>query len=148
MFSAARTRLPALSNQTPRFIIRPLSSSPCFHRENRNPVNDPDPPKPPPNVSATNVVPVDAVGARDARLQEAPEEGERQRQLQSPNRAERWSRSQEAREKAMTGPRFEQTIMEFQVSHYSSAPYRALRSIAPADIHGFFFSLNHMQRST
>ena len=45
-----------------------------------------------------------------------PEDAERQRQMQSPNRAEVWSRSQQARDQAMSGPRFEQTIMEFQVS--------------------------------
>ena len=36
--------------------------------------------------------------------------------MQSPNRKTVWSRSQNPREMAMSGPRFEQTIMEDQVS--------------------------------
>ena len=35
---------------------------------------------------------------------------------QAPNRKDIWTRSQRARSKAMTGPRFEQTIFELQVS--------------------------------
>ena len=34
---------------------------------------------------------------------------------QAPNRADVWSRSQKPRSKAMTGPRFEQTIFDLQV---------------------------------
>lgn len=77
--------------------------------------NDPNPPTPKPNVSATNATPVDAMGSWDYSLQEEPEVGERNRQLQAPNRANTWAASQQPREKAMTGPRFEQTIMELQV---------------------------------
>jgi NADH dehydrogenase (ubiquinone) Fe-S protein 6 len=51
----------------------------------------------------------------DKALQESPEEGEKMRVMQAPNRAGVWSRSQQPREKAMIGPRFEQTIMEDQV---------------------------------
>jgi len=47
-----------------------------------------------------------------------PEDAERRRQLQAPNRKEVWSRSQQPREVAMSGPRFEQTIMELQVSSF------------------------------
>ena len=78
--------------------------------------NDPNPPKPAPNVSETNALPVSAEGKRDATLQEMPEDAERQRQMQAPNRATIWSRSQAERSTAMSGPRFEQTIMEYQVS--------------------------------
>lgn len=77
--------------------------------------NDPTPPTHKPNVSATNATPVDSMGAWDAPLKEEPEVGERNRQLQAPNRANTWAASQQPREKAMTGPRFEQTIMEMQV---------------------------------
>lgn len=80
--------------------------------------NDPDPPAPKPNTSATNATPVDAMGSWDAPLQEEPEVGERNRHLQSPNRASTWSPSQAPRERAMTGPRFEQTIMELQVCRF------------------------------
>ena len=80
------------------------------------PTNDPNPPAPVQNVSDTNAVPISAMGLRDAPLQEFPQDSEKQRQMQAPNRSEPWSRSQQPRERAMSGPRFEQTIMEFQVS--------------------------------
>ena len=80
--------------------------------------NDPKPETPKPNVSASNATPVDSVGAWDAPLKEEPEAGERSRHLQAPNRANTWAASQAPREKAMTGPRFEQTIMEYQVCNY------------------------------
>jgi NADH dehydrogenase (ubiquinone) Fe-S protein 6 len=68
-----------------------------------------------PNVSETNAVPTSTTGARDETIVEPAEEGERQRQLQAPNRTTTWARSQQERSKAMVGPRFEQTVMEFQV---------------------------------
>ncbi|KAL8873076.1 MAG: hypothetical protein Q9174_001397 [Haloplaca sp. 1 TL-2023] len=80
----------------------------------RVPTNDPNPPSPVQNVSDTNAVPISAMGLRDAPLQEMPEDSEKQRQMQAPNRSEPWSRSQQPRERAMSGPRFEQTIMEYQ----------------------------------
>jgi hypothetical protein len=55
------------------------------------------------------------MGSFDGRLVETPEEAERARHLQAPNRATTWAKSQQPREKAMTGPRFEQTIIEVQV---------------------------------
>lgn len=80
------------------------------------PTNDPNPPAAVQNVSDSNAVPISAMGLRDAPLQELPEDSEKQRQMQAPNRSEPWSRSQQPRERAMSGPRFEQTIMEYQVS--------------------------------
>ena len=78
--------------------------------------NDPNPPKPAPNVSETNELPVDTAGGlRDAPLQEMREDAEQQRQMQAPNREKVWSRSQAPRNLAMSGPRFEQTIMGLQV---------------------------------
>ena len=81
------------------------------------PTNDPSPPKPVQNVSDSNAVPISPQGMRDSSLplQEMPEDSERQRVMQAPNRKEPWSRSQQPRERAMSGPRFEQTIMEYQV---------------------------------
>lgn len=43
------------------------------------------------------------------------ERGTELREMQAPNRKGIWSRSQQSRELAMTGPRFEQTILEDQV---------------------------------
>lgn len=81
----------------------------------RVPTNDPEPPTPVQNVSDSNAVPIDPQGLQDAPLQEYPEDSERRRQMQAPNRRDPWSRSQQPRERAMSGPRFEQTIMELQV---------------------------------
>ncbi|KAI9803793.1 MAG: hypothetical protein M1825_001673 [Sarcosagium campestre] len=66
------------------------------------------------NVSETNAVPVTAAGAKDAPLQEQVDKAEERRVMQAPNREGIWSRSQAPRSKAMTGPRFEQTMMEYQ----------------------------------
>ena len=78
--------------------------------------NDPNPPKPAPNVSESNESPTDTAGGlRDAALQEMRDDAEQQRQMQAPNRETTWSRSQAPRDLAMSGPRFEQTIMGLQV---------------------------------
>ncbi|KAL8858632.1 MAG: hypothetical protein Q9178_004926 [Gyalolechia marmorata] len=82
----------------------------------RVPTNDPNPPAAVQNVSESNAVPISPMGLRDAPLQELTEDSEKQRQMQAPNRREPWSRSQQPRERAMSGPRFEQTIMEYQYS--------------------------------
>lgn len=117
MFPPVRSRPLFLTHQ----LLKPHSSS--FRRlysiipsssENR-PKNTTPPPTPVQNVSESNALPTSAAGAQDAPLQESAEEGEIQRQLQAPNRAGVWSRSQQPREEAMVGPRFEQTIMQHQV---------------------------------
>lgn len=128
MLPIARSRFAALSSTwSPRFIARASYSStvPRFS-ENFMQANDPNPPTPKPNASATNATPVDAVGSWDPPLQEAPEVGERNRQLQAPNRANTWAASQQPREKAMTGPRFEQTIMQLQVCLWNCASLRRM----------------------
>ena len=84
------------------------------------PANDPAPKPPKPNVSATNAAPTSSEGSFDQVLQESVERGEELRVMQAPNRQAPnrkglWSRSQQPREVAMTGPRFEQTIYEDQV---------------------------------
>lgn len=86
----------------------------AFSVNEQQEVNDPKKPKEVPNVSKTNELPTEP-GHLDARLQESTQEGERQRMMQSPNRSNVWSRSQTPRGDAMTGPRFEQTVMEYQV---------------------------------
>ena len=84
--------------------------------ENLIQTNDPSPKPPPQNVSGTNALETDAFGAHDKKLQELPEDGEKQRQVQAPNRNTIWAPSQRPRDVAMSGPRFEQTIIEYQVS--------------------------------
>lgn len=87
---------------------------------NQVPANDPAPKEPKQNVSATNAAPTSSEGSFDKVLQESVETGEELRVMQAPNRQAPnnkgiWSRSQQPRAVAMTGPRFEQTIMEDQV---------------------------------
>ena len=120
MLSTARTRLPRLLS---RHFLPPSSSLLSLHQpystasrtSDRVPTNDPNPPAPAQNVSETNALPSSPAGNRDMPLQEMPEDSERQRQMQAPNRKGVWSRSQAERAQAMSGPRFEQTIMEYQV---------------------------------
>ncbi|KAL1997262.1 hypothetical protein VTN49DRAFT_7409 [Thermomyces lanuginosus] len=81
------------------------------------PTNDPTPRKPTPNVSETNAVQTSFEGVAIA---EAPDAGEQARQLQAPNRATTWAPSQQPRELGMSGPRFEQTIMEAQPRPYAA----------------------------
>lgn len=77
--------------------------------------NDPKTYPPVQNVSETNAVPTSSEGSMDAVLVESVEAAEAMRTTQAPNRKGIWSRSQQPREKAMVGPRFEQVIMEDQV---------------------------------
>lgn len=81
-----------------------------------NPVtlNEPNPKPPAKNVSETNAMPHSSTGAQDLALQENPEDAERMRDMQAPNRYNTWARSQRPRREAMVGPRFEQTIIETQ----------------------------------
>ncbi|KAK6384800.1 hypothetical protein LTS17_002363 [Exophiala oligosperma] len=126
--------VPSLRAKIPRILsrttCRPISASARLLRqgpgtgENFQQANDPQSRKLTPNVSKTDETPVDSMGASDAPLQEMVTDGERARQLQAPNRAKPWSRSQMPRELAMTGPRFEQTIIESQ-----PAPYAAIELI-------------------
>lgn len=116
----ARIRGAQISSLLPRLspgvlLLRPYSTS--NRTSDRVPTNDPSPPKPVQNVSDSNAVPISPQGLRDSDrpLQEMPEDSERQRVMQAPNREGVWSRSQQPRKRAMSGPRFEQTIMEYQV---------------------------------
>ena len=109
-------RSPILARTRPAIIFRrPYATR--DRTSDRIPTNDPNPPEPAQNVSDSNAVPISPQGLRDEErpLQEMPEDSERQRVMQAPNRKEPWSRSQQPRERAMSGPRFEQTIMEYQV---------------------------------
>ena len=96
-------------------IHRPYATA--DRTSDRIPTNDPSPSPPAPNASDSNAVPISPQGIRDSDkpLQEFPEDSEKQRVTQAPNRATPWSRSQQPRERAMSGPRIEQTIMKYQV---------------------------------
>ena len=79
------------------------------------PANDPVARKEVPTVSETNAMPTSSEGSFDKVLQESPAQAEKLRKQQAPNREGIWSRSQQPREVAMSGPRFEQSIIEDQV---------------------------------
>ncbi|KAI5211689.1 hypothetical protein AUEXF2481DRAFT_29737 [Aureobasidium subglaciale EXF-2481] len=91
---------------------RAFSTSPLVRRaDNPIPANDPKNRDTPSPVSSTNATPLSSEGNMDKPLQESVQEGEERRAMQAPNRQGVWSRSQQPREKAMVGPRFEQMIM-------------------------------------
>jgi hypothetical protein len=79
------------------------------------PANESNQTRTPPNVSETNELAKSSEGSFDQALQENVIDAEAMRVAQAPNRRGTWSTSQQARERAMTGPRFEQTFMQDQV---------------------------------
>lgn len=121
IFPHVRTRVSAAAYRAIRPVTRTFTSTNQQLRQGPGAgetfiqANDPNPRKETQNVSGTNELAVDSMGAWDKSLQESVEDAEKQRQLQAPNRKGVWSRSQMPRELAMSGPRFEQTIMEAQV---------------------------------
>lgn len=117
MLNTTKTRAAHAARQLIRPCTRPFTTTPLRPAgENLIQTNDPSPKPLPPNVSATNAIATKRTTAVPGELQELPEEGERQRQMQAPNRDGVWAPSQRARDLAMSGPRFEQTIIEYQVS--------------------------------
>ncbi|KAJ5688799.1 hypothetical protein N7462_003191 [Penicillium macrosclerotiorum] len=113
MMSCSR-RIAALASLRPRFAVRAYSATVPRLSENRMAANDPNVPAVKPSVSASNAVLSDTMSSWDGLMEEDPIKAERIRSLQAPNRANTWAASQQPREEAMTGPRFEQTIMETQ----------------------------------
>ncbi|KAJ5398253.1 Zinc finger CHCC-type [Penicillium cosmopolitanum] len=88
-------RLTALASIRPRFAARTYTSTV-------------------PRLASTSNVPTDTMSAWDGSLSEDPVVAERIRTMQAPNRSSTWAASQQPREEAMVGPRFEQTIMQTQ----------------------------------
>lgn len=122
-------RLTTLASFRP-LAVRAYSSTVPRLSENRMPANDPNPPAVKPNVSETNVGLTDRHVVWDGLMEEDPVKAERIRSLQAPNRATTWAASQQPREQAMVGPRFEQTIMETQVGFL--VPIAELGAICPS----------------
>ncbi|KAL8956576.1 MAG: hypothetical protein Q9193_005938 [Seirophora villosa] len=112
--SSLRAPLARSNRSQPSRFLRYYATS--DRASDKVPTNDPNPPERVQNVSETNETPISAMGLRDKPFQEMTEDSKKQREMQAPNRSEPWSRSQAPRERAMSGPRFEQTIMEYQVS--------------------------------
>jgi NADH dehydrogenase (ubiquinone) Fe-S protein 6 len=112
MLSNARIRVAFLLTRRAQSSAR---RSYAYSANDKQEIIDPNHPKIVPDVSKTNELPIET-STQDVPLQESVEEGEKSRAMQAPNRPGIWSRSQNPRAKAMTGPRFEQTIMKVQVS--------------------------------
>jgi NADH dehydrogenase (ubiquinone) Fe-S protein 6 len=86
----------------------------AFSANDNKEINGAGAPKEVPNVSKTNETPM-KTPHQDDPISETVGHAEKLRTIQAPNRVGVWSRSQNPRAKAMSGPRFEQTIMELQV---------------------------------
>lgn len=111
MLSTARSRALLSLSRRAQFTAR---RSFAFSANDKQEVKDTTGTKSVPNVSKTNELPIEVPGQSET-LQEFAEDAEKFRVTQAPNRAVVWSRSQNPRANAMSGPRFEQTIMEVQV---------------------------------
>lgn len=113
--SSSRSNAPNTPQQT-----NPSSLPQRSTTDNPVPVHDPAPKAPVQNVSETNALATSSTGTRDVVLEETPEEAEKMRSMQAPNRSGVWSRSQRPRREAMVGPRFEQAIMNDQPRPWSA----------------------------
>jgi hypothetical protein len=111
MLSSARSRAAFQLTRRAQLSARRAYA---FSANDKQEINDLNRPKAVPNVSKTNELPIETPH-RDAPLQEFAEDAEKFRVWQAPNRKGIWSRSQNPRPLAMSGPRFEQTIIELQV---------------------------------
>ncbi|KAK2749552.1 hypothetical protein FQN55_003252 [Onygenales sp. PD_40] len=127
MLSSARSRLCQLAARSSRAALPAIrapytTTTPRFAEQSENaiPTNSPTPPKKVSPISETNAVPLDSMGTQDGALQETPDRARAELARQSPNRQAIWAKSQQPREKAMAGPRFEQTIMELQPRPYAA----------------------------
>lgn len=69
-----------------------------------------------------------------AEISETLQEGEKARSLQAPNREDTWSKSQQKREIAMSGPRFEHTIFELQVCKHQEGRPIELREMKEEEL--------------
>jgi len=112
MLSTARSRTVCLLSSR---ISPSVRRTYAFSANENKELNVSDAPKAVPNVSKTNELPIENPFSSQA-LQENVEDAEKIRSMQAPNKKETWSRSQNPRARAMSGPRFEQTIMKYQVS--------------------------------
>ncbi|OBT87782.1 hypothetical protein VE02_03062 [Pseudogymnoascus sp. 03VT05] len=108
MLSTANRRAALLLARRAR-ASAPISSIRAFSISNRASSNASVP-----NVSKTNELPQGKQQEDDVLVHENVENAQKLRTMQGPNRATTWSRSQKTREAAMSGPRFEQTIVELQ----------------------------------
>jgi NADH dehydrogenase (ubiquinone) Fe-S protein 6 len=130
MLSTARSR--AVWQLSRRAQVSARRAYP-YSANDKQEINNPNPTKNVPNVSKSNELPIET-SHQDARIQESVEDAEKLRVQQAPNRVGVWSRSQNPRAQAMTGPRFEQTIMELQVRGVSSTLWILMKEFFFIDV--------------
>jgi NADH dehydrogenase (ubiquinone) Fe-S protein 6 len=111
MLATARSRGVLLLSRRARISVnRSYASSVSDRKELPNSAQS----KNDPNISKANELPVQTHDL-DQLLPESVQETERFSLMQAPNRVSIWSRSQNPRQGAMSGPRFEQTTLKLQV---------------------------------
>jgi len=125
------TRIPASKMlQLRRFtpLIRRTYASYSTSSTTPVPVNEPQQSRTP-AVTQTNELPRNAFASYDKPQApiETVAEAEELRVAQAPNRKTTWSTSQQPRERAMVGPRFEQTTMADQVRLQDILVFKALQ---------------------
>ncbi|EOA84253.1 hypothetical protein ACJQWK_00821 [Exserohilum turcicum] len=117
MLPVALRALRSRSTAAGRPLARSVSTATT---SNQVPANDAVSRDAKPNVSKTNEMATSSVGAFDQSLQESVVDAEQLRTTQAPNFKGIWSRSQNPRAVAMSGPRFEQTIIADQPRPYAA----------------------------
>lgn len=109
--AAAARELPRHHQQLLTKRSAAAAAAAAFSTTARQSQSSQDAPVTPPAASTTTTAPQATEGAVPTAVA-----------AQSPNRAEVWSRSQQPRAAAMTGPRFEQTDFELQVRLFFFLP--------------------------
>ncbi|KAL6155371.1 hypothetical protein ACJBU6_06958 [Exserohilum turcicum] len=133
MLPVALRALRSRSTAAGRPLARSVSTATT---SNQVPANDAVSRDAKPNVSKTNEMATSSVGAFDQSLQESVVDAEQLRTTQAPNFKGIWSRSQNPRAVAMSGPRFEQTIIADQVCHFFPLVGQESRGRSIEDLEG------------
>lgn len=150
-FFLAATR----SSRSPLLRSASAIGSTSFTRYVNSSAPSPPPAQPSPSSSATevspeesnpeletNATPVESHGFQNEPIVETSEEAREIISTQAPNRATTWARSQEVRANAMSGPRFEQTLMQTQVCLLNTPKLSLPRLSAMVATNSPFFNAN------
>ncbi|KAI1918437.1 hypothetical protein LOZ58_001712 [Ophidiomyces ophidiicola] len=104
MLSSTRSSLRLLTARSSRFVPRATYTSTVPRLSEKSDNGVPTTHKKVTSTPESHTVPLDSIERADKAVQ-----------MQAPNREVTWAKSQQPRETAMSGPRFEQTTMEYQV---------------------------------
>ncbi|KAI1917925.1 hypothetical protein LOZ61_000039 [Ophidiomyces ophidiicola] len=109
MLSSTRSSLRLLTARSSRFIPRATYTSTAPRLSEKSDNGVPTTHKKVTSTPESHTVPSDSIERADKAVQ-----------MQAPNREVTWAKSQQPREAAMSGPRFEQTTMEYQPRPYAA----------------------------